>query len=74
MIPKCHMYKYGAVLCVGQYQASVVRVVDGVVLLRRIDLGSLHLGLRHLVVDLFMHLRQERRGRRRKPSPTTQLE
>jgi hypothetical protein len=71
------MYEYAMVanLCIGQYQASVVRIEDGVLLLaRRIDVRLFPLDLRRLMINLTMHLRQKLRRRCSEPPPATKLE
>jgi hypothetical protein len=76
MIPKCHIrIRYGQALCIRQYQAAIVRVEDGVLLLtRRVNRLRFPFDLRRLMVDFIMHLCQELRRRCSEPPPATELE
>jgi hypothetical protein len=76
MIPKCHMYNFAtgsSLLCFWEYQPSVVRIKDGILLARRIDVRLVPLNLGRIMIDLIMYLCQKRRRCRRKPSPATKL-
>jgi hypothetical protein len=75
MIPKCHTYKLVTdSLRFGQNQSSVVRIEDGILLARRIDLGCVSLDLRRLMIDLVVYLGQKCRSCGREPSPAAELE
>lgn len=70
------MYEYVTVtaLCIGQYQASVVRIEDGILLARHVDFRFFSLDLRRFVIDLIMHPRQKLRGSCSEPSSAPELE